>query len=232
MTPKQFWTALAFGIIVTLGMNALDMLYHVATNTAVHLNYVAVKALVIFTTVFLIALVVGRGKIPGIVTSILGPVAFYIYYSFATPTLNRAVFTIDDAVGYIFVHIVALGLVYWLTYYWIMKKDEHLPFAITVALASLPLYWGWLMMLVKLAGGLDEHTTTVLGLGSALIALGILLVLSYLATMLKSWWPGIIAGVVFGVIGYFATMNVVDSVARVFILAVPYLVGYTLRGEK
>ncbi|HSU72423.1 MAG TPA: hypothetical protein VLJ21_01075 [Candidatus Binatia bacterium] len=233
MDQQHLWRSLAFAIVVTLAMNALDMLYHVATNTAVHLHYVAVKATVIFATVLLIAVIVGRGRTPGIVTSILGPVAFYIYYTVATPTLDRSLFTLDEAVWYVVVHAIALGIAYWLMQSQIVKNKERLPFAVLVSLAALPLYWGWLMELVKLTGGLDEQTTTVMTFGTALLVLVILFVLVYLATLLpRSWWPGILAGVAFGIVGLLFRVTLIDAGARVLVVAVPYLLTYFLWGEK
>jgi hypothetical protein len=234
MTPRQFWTAVAFAIVITLGMNALDMLYHVATNTAVHLNYVAVKATVIFSMVFLVALIVGRGKMHGVVTSILGPVMFYIYYTVATPTLNRALFTIDEAVWYIVVHAIALGLMYWLTSF-VMKKGDRVSFAAATALTALPLYWACLMQEVVLRGGTEEQTTTVLPLASALLMLLILFVIAYGVSWIPKikWGAGIVGGVVLAVIlltqGFAWQYLVVRSLA----LVIPYIIiDTTLRGES
>ncbi|MBI4016177.1 MAG: hypothetical protein HY363_00615 [Candidatus Aenigmarchaeota archaeon] len=115
---------LFFSLLVTIGMNSLDMMYHLATDTAVHLNYVAVKFTIIFLVVFLIAHLVGIGLEEGIVSSIGGPVIFYIYYTFATPTLDRSVFTLDEAVWYIVVHALALFIVYWLALNHVLKVKQ------------------------------------------------------------------------------------------------------------
>ena len=58
-------------------MVVLDALYHLATETAVHINYVAVKFTVIFLVVFLVANWVGKSLTDGVFTSIAGPVIFY-----------------------------------------------------------------------------------------------------------------------------------------------------------
>lgn len=232
MESNHFWKALAFAIIVTLGMNALDMLFHVATDTAVHLNYVAVKATVIFTTVFLIAWVVGFGKVPGIVTSLLGPLAFYLYYSVATPTLNRSLFTIDDAVGYILVHAIALGIMYWLMYAGTMKKDDRWPFSIATALAALAVYWLWLMAQIKLAGGLDEQTMMVLSFSMALVALVVLFILALAATFVwKAWWPGIVAGIAFGGITLILGTVPLAAAVNAALFSIVYVIAHALRGE-
>lgn len=230
---NKAWTAFVFGIVVTLAMNALDMLYHVATDTAVHLNYVAVKFTIIFATVFLIALVIGRGRTPGIVTSILGPVAFYFYYSVASPTLDRSMFTIDEAVWYVVVHVIALAIAYWLAQSSIAKdKGGKAPFAILTSLAALPLYWGWLMALVKLGGGLDEDTTKVMTMGAAFLSLAIIFALIYIATWFckKGYVPGFAAGVVFAVISVMTGATLLDAFVRVFVIGIPYLLAHQLKG--
>ncbi|MBI4145296.1 hypothetical protein HY493_03755 [Candidatus Woesearchaeota archaeon] len=230
---SRIWTAFIFGIIVTLAMNALDMLYHVVTDTAVHLNYVAVKFTIIFATVFLIALVIGRGKTPGIVTSVLGPVAFYFYYSVASPTLDRSMFTIDEAVWYVVVHVIALAIAYLLAQSFVVKqKGGRLPFAILVSLAALPLYWGWLMALVKLGGGLDEDTTKVMTMGAAFLSLAILFVLIYGATWFckKGHFPGFAAGLVFGIISVITGATVLDAFVRIFVIGIPYVLAHQLKG--
>jgi hypothetical protein len=233
---KQVWQAVVFGLIVTLAMNALDMLYHISTDTTVHLNYVAVKFTVIFTTTFLIALVIGRGKVPGIVNTLLGPSMFYIYYSVATPTLDRSIFTLDENVWYIVVHTIALGVIYWLTQTQVMtKKPKQLAFAALVSLAALPLYWGWLMALVRLMGQMEEETTHVLTVGLAFLIIALLFALVYGASWIrvKAWWPGVIAGAVFGLIGVAFGATWLDGLVRVFVIGIPYtLVHTTLRGAK
>ena len=85
-----------FSALLTIVMNGLDIVYHLATDWAVHLNYVAIKLTVIFTATLLIAHFVGKGKQQGIATSIVGPFMFYLYYVAANPTLNREVFKIDE----------------------------------------------------------------------------------------------------------------------------------------
>src|SRR3989344_1889634 len=107
---------LAFSLIVTLAMNGFDMLFHLLEDTAVHLGYVAVKFTVIFLTVFLIVHIMGRGKEQGIVTSITGPAIFYVYYRYASPTLDRTLFKLDENVTYLFLHAAFLGIAYYLTH--------------------------------------------------------------------------------------------------------------------
>ena len=80
---------LLFSFLVSLPMVVLDGLYHLASETTVHLNYIIVKLLIIFLTVFFIAHWVGKSPREGLFSSIAGPGLFYIYYLFAYPTLNR-----------------------------------------------------------------------------------------------------------------------------------------------
>ncbi len=98
------------------------MVFHLIEGTAVHLGYVAVKLTIIFTTIFLTTWLIGRGKQEGIFACLIGPIAFYIYYLFATPTLNRAVFKIDEQFWYAFLHMIFFGIAYFLTQVMIVKK--------------------------------------------------------------------------------------------------------------
>ena len=226
----KLWKPLVFAILVTLGMNALDMLFHVATETAVHLNYVAVKFTIVFVSVFLVAWLVGIGRTPGIVTSLLGPGMFYIYYRVATPTLERSLFRIDDAVLYIVVHAIALALVYWLATRVMKKESGSLSFATLTSLAALPLHWGWIMFVIKWTGGLDGDTTKALTLNAGLIALVVLWILCYFASWISNRWIAAAgAGIVFAIASMFLGATAIGGVARVFVLGVPYLLATELK---
>ncbi len=231
---NKLFKALIFAFIVTLAMNALDMLFHVATETAVHLNYVAVKFTIVFLSTFLIASVIGIGRTPGIVTSFLGPVAFYIYYRVATPTLDRSLFKIDDALGYVFVHAVALMLAYWLATKVMEKKSGNLSFALLTGLATLPLHWGWIMFVIKWTGGMDGDTTKALTFSAAIIALVVLWVLIYGSSWITSVLGGAtLASMLFAITSVFLGATLIGGVARIFIVAVPYcLTAWFLRGER
>ena len=93
-----------FSFFVTLVMVVIDAIYHLATETAVHINYAAAKFTVIFLVVFLVSYWIGKSKRDGAFTSVTGPAVFYLYYIFANPTLNREIFKIDENFGYIFVN--------------------------------------------------------------------------------------------------------------------------------
>ena len=54
-------------------MNALDLTYHVGSDTTIHFKYIMVKFIIIAFTTFLIAYFVGVSMKKGIVTSIYGP---------------------------------------------------------------------------------------------------------------------------------------------------------------
>ncbi len=210
-----------FAVAVTLGMNALDMTYHVATNTAVHLNYVAVKFMIVFAAVFLVAWLVGYGRTQGIVTSLLGPVAFYLYYRFASATIDHSLFRIDDAVWYIVIHAIALGLMYFLGSR-VMKKGDSLSFAAFCGLASLALHWGWIMFVIKWTGGTDEATMLAMTLSAAIVAFAFLFVLIYAMSWTNVWLGSFVVGIVFAAASMLLGATPIGGVARVLVSAGPF----------
>jgi uncharacterized membrane protein len=219
---NSFLKALVFAVAVTLGMNALDMTFHVATDTAVHLNYVAVKFTIVFAAVFLIAWLVGIGRTQGIVTALLGPVAFYIYYRVASATIDHSLFRIDDAVWYICIHAIALGIMYFLGSR-VIKKGDSLSFAAFCGLASLALHWGWIMFVIKWTGGTDEATMLAMTLNAAIIAFVFLFVLIYAMSWTKSLWIGSIGvGIVFAAASLLLGATPIGGVARVLVSAGPF----------
>lgn len=219
---NSFLKSLVFAVAVTLAMNALDMSFHVATDTAVHLNYVAVKFTIVFAAVFLIALLLGFGRTQGIVTALLGPIAFYIYYRVASATIDHSLFRIDDAVWYILVHAIALGITYWLASR-VMKKGDGLSFAALCSLASLALHWGWIMFVIKWTGGTDEATMLAMTLNAAIIAFVFLFVLIYAMSWSKSLWIGSFGvGVVFAAASMLLGATPIGGVARILVSAGPY----------
>ena len=108
MNWSKLGQSFLFSFLVTAATNALDMTYHIAVGTAVHLHYVAIKFTVLFLTIFLVDLWVGRETKDAVFSSIAGPLVFYFYYVRATPTLDRSVFVLDEAFGYFFVHATAM----------------------------------------------------------------------------------------------------------------------------
>ena len=132
---NTFARALLFSFLVAVGMVMLDALYHLATETAVHINYVAVKFALIFLTVFLTSWWTGIGLNQGIFATITGPVIFYIYYRAADSTLNRELFTIDEGFGYIFLHIAVFMLSYALVFRLLQRSGT--PLARNAGLAAL-----------------------------------------------------------------------------------------------
>lgn len=113
---NRFVESLLFSFFVSMPMVMLDALYHLGTETAVHVNYVLVKITIIFLTAFLVTYWVGTGKNEGIFTTVVGPVIFYLYYLVADATLNRNKFHIDDSFGYVFLHIAVFAISYAVVY--------------------------------------------------------------------------------------------------------------------
>ncbi|MBI2139741.1 hypothetical protein HYU14_02365 [Candidatus Woesearchaeota archaeon] len=107
-------------------MVVLDMLYHLAGGTAVHLLYVLVKFFVIFLVTFLTAHFVGRSTREGWFTTISGPIIFYLYYRFANPTLNREVFVLDEQFWFVFAHIAMMVISYFGVYYFVFGKKDSI----------------------------------------------------------------------------------------------------------
>ena len=177
---------LIFTFFVSLAMVIIDAFYHLATETAIHINYVAVKFTIIFLTVFLVAYWIGKSTTDGIFTSIAGPVVFYIYYLFANPTLNRAVFKIDENFGYIFVHIAALLISYFLVYrIWKLKKGseltQSLAYAFIIALCIYGLDAGFQLSYVQFTTHNEEETARTLNFITSIYLIVLFFVLSFLS---------------------------------------------------
>ncbi len=105
MTLKK---ALALSFVVTMSAMALDMMFHMATGVAVHLPYVLVKVAVVWFTLVLAYWWLGWRLWDGIVWSMGASILFDIYYNFAEPTLDRTVFTLDEATFFIAVHFFCI----------------------------------------------------------------------------------------------------------------------------
>ena len=167
-------------------MVALDSLYHLATETAVHINYAAVKFTIIFLVVFLVAHWVGKSVVDGIFTSMAGPVLFYIYYIFANPTLNRQIFRIDDNFWYIFIHIAALLVAYFVVYRaWVLKKvsgfTKSISFAVILSLCIYGLDAGYQLLHVQFTTHDEELTARTLNFYSSILLAVLLFVLLLLS---------------------------------------------------
>ncbi|GEM_PF-2873493 len=205
MEKKNFLRILIFSVLVTVAMNAIDMIFHLFEGTAVHLNYVAVKLTVIFVSVFATAWWADIGRVEGIFTTILGPVMFYVYYKFASPTLNRALFKIDDQFWFVFVHAAALGFAYWAVWKMVMEKKYAVFWkSVVLALSVIALDFVYLMARVSLAsGGNEEIIVTTLNpfyAGVLFVILVICFLLSSFVLKKRSW---IAVGVVSAVLVYY-----------------------------
>jgi|SRR3989338_4898843 len=178
--------SIIFSFFISLVMVVLDAIYHLATETAVHINYVAVKFTIIFLVVFLVAYWVGKSPTEGIFTSIAGPVIFYAYYIFANPTLNRELFKIDENFGYIFVHIAALLIAYFLIYrIWMLKKGpqivKSLAYAFIISLCIYGLDAAFQLSYVQFTTHNEEEAAKVLDFTASAYLLGLLFALSFLS---------------------------------------------------
>ena len=161
---NKFYSNLLFSVAVTLVMNALDMVYHLSTGWAVHLNYVAIKLTVIFLTVWMITQFTGIGIEEGIVASIFGPLIFYVYYIFAGATLNREIFKIDEQFWFIFLHLALMLIAYFAAFNFIKSKKHWLRtagFAVIASFASIALDALYIMIRMRLQG-IDEETAAKL----------------------------------------------------------------------
>ena len=178
---------LLFSVAVTAVMNALDMVYHLATGWAVHLNYVAIKFTVIFLTVWMITQFIGIGKEEGIVAGISGPLMFYVYYVFAGATLNREIFRIDEQFWFFFLHAALMLIAYFAAFNFAKSKQHWVrtaSFVVTASFFAIALDALYLMIKMRLQG-LDEETA------AKLMTFGLILVPAL------SYAIGVIAGIVF-----------------------------------
>ncbi|MBI2658256.1 hypothetical protein HYX08_06205 [Candidatus Woesearchaeota archaeon] len=165
---SKFYSNLLFSIAVTAVMNALDMMYHLSTGWAVHLNYVAIKLTVIFLSTWMITQFIGIGKEEGIVASIFGPFIFYIYYVFAGATLNRDVFKIDEQFWFFFLHFALMLIAYFAALSFLKSEKKWLAtpgFVVTVSFISIALHALLVMVRMRLQGIEEEEATTLMTLG-------------------------------------------------------------------
>ena len=178
--------SLIFSFIVALPMVMLDVVYHLATATAVHINYVAVKFTIIYLTLFLTTYWVGKGLNEGIFATIAGPLLFYIYYVFADPTINRDVFKIDDSFGYIFLHIAVFAVSYAVVHNFVVRGADknHHWFAVGKAFAFALTVFGldaaYQMLKVQLTTHDEEMVARVMSIDTSVYLVMSLLVVGFL----------------------------------------------------
>ncbi len=121
--------SIAFAFLVTLAAMALDMMFHLSgeslfgVNIAVHLPYVLVKTAIVFWTLLWFTRWMGANRNDGILASLMASVMFDIYYNYAEPTLDRTVFTLDEAATFIIVHFFCIVIPYLITWKFLMQKS-------------------------------------------------------------------------------------------------------------
>lgn len=168
----KFFPNFLFSVVVAIVMNALDMVFHLSTGWAVHLNYVAIKLTVIFLTVWMITQFIGIGRQEGIVASIFGPFIFYVYYVFANATLNRAVFKIDEQFWFFFLHAALMLAAYFAAFNLVKSKKRltrTLSFVIIASFASVALDALYIMVKMRLQGIDEEAAAKLMTFGLILV---------------------------------------------------------------
>ncbi|MBS3105676.1 hypothetical protein J4234_05440 [Candidatus Woesearchaeota archaeon] len=208
---SKFYPNFLFSIVVTIVMNALDMVYHLATGWAVHLNYVAIKLSVIFLSVWMITQFIGIGKEEGVVASIFGPFMFYIYYVFAGATLNREIFRIDEQFWFFFLHAALMLIAYFAAWSFAKGKSHWARttgFILAASFASIAFEALFLMIRMRI-DGFDEETSARM------------MTLSLVAVPVIAYILGAMAGVL---IDNFIKKNYLDRlVAGIIAFALIYL---------
>ncbi len=128
-TYMSYKKSFAFAFIVTMVAMALDIMFHMAgvslfgVDIAVHLPYVLVKAAVVLWTLFWFSRWMGVNRNDGVLASLMAAVMFDIYYNYAEPTLDRTIFTLDEAAIFIFAHFVFIAIPYLITWKFLMQKS-------------------------------------------------------------------------------------------------------------
>ncbi len=232
--------SIIFSFFISLVMVVLDAIYHLATETAVHINYVAVKFTIIFLVVFLVAYFIGKSKTDWIFTSLAGPVIFYAYYVFANPTLNRELFRIDENFGYIFVHIAALLIAYFVFYnIWALRNGNRLArmlgYAFIISLCIFGIDSGYRLAYVQFTTHNEEIAAGVMDMQSSLIQVFLIFIVaaaSYrLISNIKIRAPAIVFGSV--VIIYFMGHDILRTLAAIASsLALVYLGNFYVKEAK
>ncbi len=210
-------------------MNSLDMLFHLFEGTAVHLNYVAIKLTIIFSSVFLTSLLVGMGKTEGIFASVLGPTTFYIYYKFVFSTLNRQLFRIDDQFWYVFLHIIFFGFSYWLAYYILIKKNyskniQNVGRGLALSLMTVALDFIYRMLVVSIESGRNEEVIarTLDPIYALKLFIPLVIIFSLLFMFMKRYRSFAIA-ILSGIVVFFIDKNILHAMIIVLLTFISYL---------
>ncbi|MBI4154553.1 hypothetical protein HY498_00505 [Candidatus Woesearchaeota archaeon] len=209
MRMKNFVKVFLFSLIVALSMNALDMFFHYSTNTAVHIGYVTVKLTIIFLSIFLISQFISISNRDGIVVSIFGPFIFWLYYIYAYPTLDRAVFRLDEQFYFIFPHIVMMFVAYFSLYWFIIKENfKKIYFLISSTLTLLALNLLYFMLKFKIKGIPDSDAANmVVFIDATKMLLISLIAVAIVLFIYKNKFKGLIAGLISAIASYFLLSN-------------------------
>ena len=213
-----------FSVLLTLVMNGLDIVYHLATDWAVHLNYVAVKLTVVFLATFLIVQYAGKGKEQGIVTSVVGPFMFYLYYLSANPTINRELFNIDEQFWFFFLHFAFMMIAYFSAQQ-LFQADgwrKHTGFVILTTIGALALDAIFIMARLKALGFDEEAEVRFLTFGVIATPLIVFLVASLILLHWKWNTAHVIVSLLAGLALGFITGDAVHGVAA----AISFFVCY------
>lgn len=71
---------LVFSLVVTLIVILTDSLYHYLTGLFIHRYYTTVKLVIVFLTVYFIAIFWKKGLKQGFITAIIASLSFFLYY--------------------------------------------------------------------------------------------------------------------------------------------------------
>ncbi len=228
---NKFFSNFLFSLIITLVMNGLDMIYHLATNWTVHLNYVAIKLTVIFLTVFLITYFIGKGKEQGVVASILGPFMFYIYYFSAVPTLNREVFWLDEQFFFTFIHLLFMLISYFAALNYLDSKKDYLKklsFVLLTSVSSIALYAITLMFQWRFQGLGEEEAASLMTF--AVITPSILSFIP--STIITLFWPknklyrSLVTSIISAFVIFFLTKELIYSIFTLVIVNLVFWLAF------
>jgi len=230
---KNFIKVFLFSLIVALSMNALDMFFHYATNTAVHISYVAVKLTIIFLSIFLISQFIGISKRDGIVGSIFGPFIFWLYYIYAYPTLDRNIFRLDEQFYYLFPHVAMMFIAYFSLYWFITKESlKRLYFLISSTLTLLALNLLYFMLKFKIRNIEDSNAANMIVFSDATKMFLISLIAVIIILIYKNKFKYLIAGLISAIASYFIlnTVNLAGGLLHsIYIFIIVNLVFYTIK---
>ena len=220
---------LLFSALLTIVMNGIDITYHLATEWAVHLNYVAIKLTVVFAATFLIAHFVGKGKQQGIATSISGPLMFYLYYVAANPTLNREEFKIDEQFWFFFLHAAFMTIVYIAAFWQLQRTDwrKHLSFVILSAIGATALDAIFIMARLKVLGFDEEQEVRFFTFAVIAIPLMVYLMASAITSYKNTKTMKITTSVLAGAVITLATWDVLHGIFAAILLFVMYTLVQT-----